>query len=180
MTQQELSLHLFTQEVRNQARHAQLAWAMVEQAIQQKSESDWADKVWCGLQAFATAQANLSKLFFTLNPKQPRADLINAFNNVDLSPLKSRDLRDHFDHWDDRISTWLKTRAGSALGVQDRAIRAESDVGMIPAPDQFRRFDPIAKRLIMRSRDGLNVERFDLMPIVQCVNDIIGAAANSA
>jgi hypothetical protein len=27
MTQKELSLHLFTQEVRNQARHSQLAWA---------------------------------------------------------------------------------------------------------------------------------------------------------
>lgn len=179
MTPQELSLHLFKQEVLNQARHARLAWEMVEQALQQRNDPDWTDRVWCGLQAFTTAQANLSKLFYP-EKSPPRTDLVNAFNNIDLSQLRSRNLRNHFDHWDTRISAWLETRGALPTSVQDRAIRAESDIGMIPPPDQFRRFDPIAKRLIMRSRNGLSVEKFDLMPIVQCINDIIGAAANNA
>lgn len=179
MNLQELSLHLFTQEVRNQARHAQLAWAMVECAIQQRSNLDWNDRVWSGLQSFVTAQANLSKLFFPIK-HEPRADLVNAFSGVNLTPpLLSRDLRDHFDHWDERIGAWLQARGASPTSVQDRAIRAESDIGMVPAPDQFRRFDPTSKLLIMRSRDGLSVERFELMPIVQCVNDILNTAANS-
>src|ERR1700722_15995267 len=155
--------HLMTQEAHTQARHALLAWQDVFSANANRADPEWIDRVWMGLQSFATASANLSKLFYP--PRGRTRGLDRVFGQVNLNPIKDRAFRDHFDHFDERIEQWVRARGGT---VQDRAIRQEADVGMEPPPDQLRLFDPVAKRLVMRSQDGNTEEGFDLEPIKDC------------
>jgi hypothetical protein len=154
---------LMTQEAQTQARHALLAWQDVFSANDNRANPEWIDRVWMGLQSFATASANLSRLFGSTR------GLDTVFGQVNLKPIGDRTFRDHFDHFDERIEQWVRARGGN---VQDRAIRQEADVGMQPPPDQLRLFDPVAKRLIMRSRDGNTEEGFDLEPIKDCIVEI--------
>lgn len=158
---------LMTEEALTQARHALLAWQIVFSANANRANPEWADRVWMGLQSFATAFANLSKLFYPIDGRTRGLDTV--FGQVNLNPIRDRAFRDHFDHFDERIVQWVRARGGN---VQDRAIRQEADVGMDPPPDQLRLFDPVAKRLVMRSRDGNTEEGFDLEPIKNCIVEI--------
>jgi hypothetical protein len=96
-----LRLYLFIVGIHNQARHALLAWRTVKDALKNLADPEWRDCVWPGLQSLATAQANISKLFFGVS--NIRADLCTQFTMIDLTPIRNRDMRDNFDHFDERI-----------------------------------------------------------------------------
>lgn len=168
-----LRLQLLLAELQNQTALAEMAWRTVcEGMAARELAADWTDRVWGGLQAFATCQANISKLFFGVG-KKPRQQFIDLFAAVDLSPIKSREMRDSFDHFDERLDQWVRER-GVGFNVQDRALGA--NIGAVPPPDQLRRFDPIGHVLTIWSRGG-NEERYDVKALLVCIRAIAAEAA---
>jgi hypothetical protein len=63
---------------------------------------------WYHLQAFLIASGNLSKLFWPgLKANKGRGEYLREFFNVEEnSPLKDRRIRNHFEHFDERLDRW--------------------------------------------------------------------------
>jgi hypothetical protein len=124
------------------------------------------------------AQKMLERLFVQEIKTQAEHALI-AWNDVQVAKVNRLDenwinriWRDHFDHFDERLEAWCGNRFGVCSGIQDRAIRSEYDIGMIPPPDQLRRYNPEANRLLIRSKDGSCTENFELEPVIECIRNI--------
>lgn len=85
---------------------------------QQIARSTWADfpesyfdeqnKVWLNVQSLLIALANVSKLLWPTKQPGRRQLLRNLLQIEEDSVLKSRELRNHFEHIDERIETWYK------------------------------------------------------------------------
>jgi hypothetical protein len=60
---------------------------------------------WCALQTILVSAANLSKLFWGSSGKRAaeRKPLRDSFGITDRSPLKDPDMRNDFEHFDERI-----------------------------------------------------------------------------
>lgn len=80
--------------------------------------------------AFLTHAANASKLLwpskprddhpYTRDQRQHRAETMRRGLDVsEGSPLRFRDLRDHFEHLDERLEVWYQTEAGQRLDLVD-------------------------------------------------------------
>jgi hypothetical protein len=76
------------------------------------------DKCWNHLQSFLTASANISKIFWpayyenrhdeSKEYSQRGIDLRNFLNMSNKSVLNNRDLRNHVEHYDERLHDWAK------------------------------------------------------------------------
>jgi hypothetical protein len=158
--------------LQNQTALAEMAWRSVCEGLAMQGQAeDWTDRVWGGLQAFAACQANIAKLFGV--PKKPRKQLVDLFAAVDLSPISNKDMRNSFEHFDERIDQWVQKRNGG-FNVQDRAIGA--NVGAVPPPDQLRRYDPVGQVLTIWTRDGRE-ERYDVKALLDCIRAVAAEAA---
>jgi hypothetical protein len=79
------------------------------------------DKCWNYLQSFLTTAANISKIFWPARHGESKEysqrgmDLRNLLNVSDKSPLNNRDLRNHLEHYDERLHDWAKKSKIGAL-----------------------------------------------------------------
>jgi hypothetical protein len=60
------------------------------------------------IQAFLVAAANVSKLLWTTANATRGDELRKLLNVTDDSPIASKTLRNHFEHFDERIERWVK------------------------------------------------------------------------
>ena len=103
------------------------------------------DEVWFALQSLLVAAANASKLLWGSNEAAAgREDLRASLTVSDASPLKSKQLRNDFEHWDERLelnfsdsSQFVRLYSGRNIG-QGRGIPRNS-AGM---SREFQHFDP--------------------------------------
>jgi hypothetical protein len=78
---------------------------------------------WYAVQGFLTSAANVSKLFWPTPPKKGQKPKIEGrgealrklFEIGDDSPLAFRDVRNHFEHFDERLETWATSAPGGNL-----------------------------------------------------------------
>jgi hypothetical protein len=68
------------------------------------------DDCWIALQNLLVAAANLSKLLWGVNSKAAaqRAVLRASIGVTNASPLHDRNLRNDFEHFDERLEAWFK------------------------------------------------------------------------
>ncbi len=100
--------------------------------------------VFCALQALLGAAANTSKALWGVHKTKKvlaaRAFLRASLQVADNSPLHPRDMRNHYDHFDERLDEWWATSKRHNIvdmGIMNRAaIRGIDDI------DRFRAFDP--------------------------------------
>ena len=73
-----------------------------------ESASERALRIWCPIQSFLAATANISKILWGSDPavSSARSPLRQALKVSDASPLRSRNLRENFEQFDARIDTW--------------------------------------------------------------------------
>lgn len=98
------------------------------------------DEIWKQLQIILIASANLSKMFWGScgRRESERAPLRDSLQVDDGSPLRDPDLRNDFEHFDERLETWYadsehRNYVGRNIGPPN----------MIVGPDPSERFSAL-------------------------------------
>jgi hypothetical protein len=84
--------------------------------------------------------------------------------NSDDHPVKNRKLRDHLEHFDERLDDWNDNRQRKAY-VQDN-IGPWASLGQFDDRDVMRWYDPVTKEFLFRG------ERFSLQLMADGISDI--------
>lgn len=113
MEKQHLIMYLH--EIKSQCTFAKMSYSLIDGKLNDS------DEFWFGIQSYLAAVGNLSKLLFGFSRDNPRAITLRSKLDIsDSSLLKSRDLRNHFEHYDERLDRWIaSTEDGNYI---DRAI----------------------------------------------------------
>lgn len=84
--------------------------------------------------------------------------------------LRNRDLRDHFEHYDERLDDWAENSPNK--NIVDNMIGPRRAIGgdAIKDSDIMRLYDPATKQLVFRG------ESFDMQALVAAVEDVKGKA----
>jgi hypothetical protein len=97
--------------------------------------------IWRELQSILMASANLSKMFWGSGGKKEdeRKALRESLQVGDDSPLRDPDLRNDFEHFDERLTKWHKT--SERKNYFGRSIGKPNVVG-VDETEFFQMFDP--------------------------------------
>jgi hypothetical protein len=134
------------------------------------------DRVWFSLQNLVIAAANVSKALWGSNKQAAarRTDLRQSLNVNDDSPLfPPRTMRDHFEHYDERLEEW------DAKSVNhwhiDRNLGSFASAMSPPADrlELFRNYDPNTEVVTFWGDD------FDIPAIVAEVDRILGVLSSA-
>lgn len=99
--------NVFLGEIEWQSAVALAAMASLRESLPKSGVPD-GQRAFFYVQAFLVAAANVSKLLWP-NGNKTRGDELRQLLKVgDDSPLASRTLRNHFEHFDERIERWVK------------------------------------------------------------------------
>src|SRR5690606_41542207 len=106
-------------------------------------------EVWASIQSILVAAANVSKILWLAKASATRGEHLRKLLDVpDDSFLQHRTIRNHFEHYDERVEEWFKKSA--SVAYTDSSIDA-----MEPGPWSFRpfvhrRYDPVTQELHFR------------------------------
>ena len=107
-------------------------------------------EVWSAIQSILIAAANVSKLLWPSHSRSARGPALRALLEVDdRNPLADRTLRNHFEHYDERIEDWMST-APSATYVDQSIGSAAFNPRAFPQV-VHRHYDPCTKVLTFRN-----------------------------
>ena len=133
------------------------------------------DKFWYSVEALLMATGNISKIFWpSVGKRDPRrsriekrcAVLRKMWGIEHGSPFSFRTLRNHFEHFDERVDRWyLNDRP---LHLMDSNFFQLKDLDGYDPEDILRNFDPVSWTLYFMG-DILEVK-----PLVQAVLDLRG------
>ena len=70
-------------------------------------------EVWCSIQSILVAAGNVSKILWPPSKnRKSRGEKLRRLLNIDKNNiLANRNLRNHFEHYDDRIETWFDSQS---------------------------------------------------------------------
>jgi hypothetical protein len=104
------ALVAFAAEARRQAAYAELAATDIQNALDQQD----ADRLWSSIHALLVAIGNVSKLLWPSEKapgQRPRGLIMRAVLNVpEDSPLKAREFRDIWEHYDRYLDRWARLK----------------------------------------------------------------------
>jgi hypothetical protein len=84
-------------------------------------------------------------------------------------PLQGRTLRDHLEHFDERLDDWAATSERRNI-VQDY-IGPHGGIGGLPDSDRMRAFDPDSCTLTFRG------ETYHVQPLVTAIDELVPVVA---
>ncbi len=164
----------FRAELRLQCRFAQFAFLHVTSLLS-KPPADaggieaYNKLIWYALHNLLIAAGNVSKMLwppratYRARGEQLRGELAIP----EESPLRSRALRDHFEHLDERLETW---EGGPGRMLFDMNIGpVNAFIGMVHGAQVshvFRNFDPATGEVIFAG------ERFDLPSVIGAIREL--------
>lgn len=104
-TRNHAALHvIFCMEIASQCAMAELAGAQLNEALKNGAPET---PIWAAIQSILIAAASISKVFWgsgaTAEQIEKRASLRELAEVTDQSPLRSRHVRNSFEHFDERI-----------------------------------------------------------------------------
>lgn len=126
-------------------------------------------EVFRSIHSFLTHASNVSRLLWPPGSSRVREErgeiLRRALNIADGDhPLKSRRLRDHLEHFDERLDDWQRSSSRRNF-VQDN-IGPWGLIAGIDEGDVMRWYDQVAKRVIFRG------ESFDLQALATAIDTL--------
>jgi hypothetical protein len=135
-----LVLRIFQREVSYQCKFALSAAKELDIALLMGSQVE----VWKHLQTILIASASLSKMLWgsSGNKELERQSLRESLQVADDSPIRDVDLRNDFEHFDERLERWFETSENR--GFIGRNIGSDTMIliGSQPPPDRFQHYDP--------------------------------------
>jgi hypothetical protein len=170
---------IFLSEIDRQVRFGFVAAGDLAEAIHGPRPDE--ERFWYSVQGILIAAANVSKIFWPSDVRyasrgKALRELLGLTAESPLGPQGARKLRNHFEHFDDRIDKWAE---GLARG--ESSVYVDSNVGsleMISIPGLtservMRHFDPSDWSVSFR---GI---RYPLQPIQQALAEL-GARVKEA
>ncbi|MGI6241085.1 MAG: hypothetical protein ACOYJW_04010 [Candidatus Omnitrophota bacterium] len=125
-------------------------------------------EVWSSIQSILVAAGNVSKILWPQEKKYAvRGKRLRELLKVDDNNLLSdRSLRNHFEHYDDRIEKWFKGRSSAVYS--DLAIDPLKSMRRNFPTNHHRAYDPLTQTLTFRG------ESFDLAAVLKELKEIRG------
>ena len=160
---------IYLREVRQHAKYIKLAKSQLERALEQ-TDAGVDDGVFMSLQTLLSSAAMLSKLFWPPGDKVPPArgpHLRELLGVGEESPLRNRRLRDHFEHYDERIDAYAAS--GQRIHI-DRNVGPADMFGAIPSEMIHRHYDPLTEVVSFRG------DEFNIGPLVEAAAQLTTAA----
>ena len=113
----ERTLWHFRREVEFQCEFALHAFDEFDRTLE-RADHTFAVRIFTSIHAMLSAAAAISRLLFSdVNPERAGA-LRNALGVPEESILRSRGMRNHFEHFDERLDKWLpRTADGSVIDM---------------------------------------------------------------
>lgn len=179
---------IYLGEVASQCRYALGAVAQLNEALKaihqcQEKSLDWQQRgfvlgeVFRSIHSLLTHASNISRIFWPPNGSG-KASRIRVERGWELRtyiglpddqhPLKKRTLRDHLEHFDERLDHWRETSKRRNF-AQDN-IGPWGSIAGIEESDVMRWFDPNARRFIFRG------ESFDIQELVSAIDVLLPIA----
>lgn len=177
---------IYLGEVAIQCRYALGAVAQLNNALnslnQCEAPLDWQQRgfvqgeVFRSIHSLLTHASNISRIFWppknsgktSLIRIERGRDLRTYIGLLDDHPLKKRTLRDHLEHFDERLDHWRETSKRRNF-AQDNIGRWGSIAG-IEESNVMRWYDPNARRFIFRG------ESFDIQELVSAIDMLLPIA----
>lgn len=162
-------------EARDEIRLLALGSRQFRRMEQQEGAAE--DRLWYSLQNFLVASALVSRMMWPCQPGRGKKRLVEeraeelrtSLGMTDDSPLKARVLRDHLEHFDERLEEWFTTT--NTRTFADALVGTVHKLEEINDRDRLRYFDP--DRMVVEFRG----DRFELIPLLAAVRTIREAAA---
>jgi len=125
-------------------------------------------EVWSSIQSILVAAGNVSKILWPQEKKYAvRGKRLRELLKVDDNNILSdRSLRNHFEHYDDRIEKWFKGRSSAVYS--DLAIDPLKSMRRNFPTNHHRAYDPLTQTLAFRD------ESFDLAAVLKELKEIRG------
>lgn len=187
---------VYVTEIKSQVHFALNAVSALNQALKATREfdGDWSrrnffhSEVFRQTHSFLTHASNISRLFWPPQPRRRKDEapeifaqrqafttnrgksLLTLFGLDDSSPLKSRVLRDHLEHYDERLDHWSNTSEMRNI-ASDTIGPPNAIVGLDPS-DTMRWFDPTTNTFRFRG------EEYALEPTAAAVHQLLPKAAS--
>lgn len=189
----EFEQRVYLSEIDIQASHAKRALAAMKAALEVRrsgGDFEFHKEVFRNAHSFLTHASNISLLFWPSTPSQKknetayeygrrlhkldkvrRAEHLRAiFHDVSLERLKDRTLRNHLEHYDERLDDWRQDHHGM---LADTIASPGSIVGIRPT-DAMRWLDPSTLRFHFRGAV------FDLLPLAEEIEIVRAFAEEQA
>ena len=137
-----------------------------EKAADQLAKSSDSVEVWGSIQSILVAAANVSKILWPARKQyMARGKQLRELLGIDDNNLLSdRTLRNHFEHYDERIEDWFDSN-NSAVYMDSRIDPFEPTPLRLPQLFQ-RSYDPISRTLSFRD------ESIDLAAVLASLSEI--------
>lgn len=105
-------LGVFVDEIIHQCDFALMSWSRLHAEV--KETKDWSEKdysrIFCHVQAFLVAVANISKLLWPKRKHKSRGQELREILRVPMnSSIKDKSFRNVFEHYDEEIETWASS-----------------------------------------------------------------------
>lgn len=157
---------IFQAHVADQARTALHGRSLIDHALPRNDH----DHLWIGVQTFITGAGNLAKLFWGQAGRHTvaRTALRESLAVEDDSPLKGVTLRNHFEHYDERIDRWWVESENHMY--LDRHTGDLDSVNGFTDVEKFRVFDPIKDAVFFWGR------QYDLRPLTEEIKRVLARA----
>jgi hypothetical protein len=131
-------------------------------------------RAWIAIQNILTAAANISKALWGQGGKfaKERESLRDSLQVDDTSPLRNVAMRNHFEHYDERLDRWWDK--SEAHNYFDMSMMSAGAVQGFADIDMFRVFDPETADIVFWG------ERFNVNEIVQEAARLLPIASTEA
>jgi hypothetical protein len=154
---------LFLREIRQQCEFAIYDYKEITQAIREGDNY----KLFHSLQSFLIAAANISKIFWPIrdNYYSQRGQELGNLLSIDEnnSPFKTRDPRNIFEHFDEKIDDWFRESPHHNL----------TDMSMADMDDSFKGSDYIRFFNTTKYTFKFRAETYEINPLYTAVSDLL-------
>lgn len=124
------------------------------------------NRLWASVQAMLGASANVSKLLWGTNAEaeKRREPLRRSLEVPDDSPIRDRDMRNAFEHFDERLEDWASE--GHSVAVDSNVGPLESFIKGVDSKTFLRHFDPTTGVITFRGQSH------DMRPILDALEEL--------
>ncbi|MEW6455265.1 MAG: hypothetical protein AB1410_00940 [Acidobacteriota bacterium] len=124
------------------------------------------DIVWYAIQNFLVAIGNISKIFWPSKKESQKRgeELRKSLGIEDNSPIHPRNFRNHFEHFDERLETWIMS--SKRHNFVDSNIGLSNMIAGIDTEDFLRNFEDTTWALTFRG------DKYELKPIINAIYDL--------
>ena len=130
--------------------------------------------LWAGIQNLLTAAANIAKAAWGSEGRlaEERRPLRESLSITDGSPIANVDLRNHLEHYDERLDRWYRT--SEQHNHADYMVGPPMMISGIAPTDVFRHFDPVSGVVIFWG------EHYNLSELVEAIKGLLPMAEAQA